>query len=307
MTLSSYPKVWNLGHPEVSSLFDGPVVLQEKVDGSQFSFGVIDGRLQMRSKGADVYDEAEGGGLAESGKMFRPAVEYIVSVRGRLRTGWVYRAEFFQKPKHNALAYDRVPLNGLVLYDVEASQQNFLGIEQLEAEAQVLDIEAIRTFAETESSAEAIRALLEEASQLGGQKVEGVVIKAYGRYGRDGKTLMGKFVSEAFKEVHRKAWGESNPGNSDVIQRMVDGLRTPARWNKAVIHATEHGLLEHSPRDIGLLIRMVQEDVVDEELPVITKTLLDWALPKVRRGAAGGIAEWYKQRLLDEQFAEPEA
>ena len=34
ITLPSYPKVWNLGHPHIENLFDGPVVVQEKVDGS---------------------------------------------------------------------------------------------------------------------------------------------------------------------------------------------------------------------------------------------------------------------------------
>lgn len=37
----SYPKSLNVGHKLAEKLFDGPVVIQEKVDGSQFSFGVF--------------------------------------------------------------------------------------------------------------------------------------------------------------------------------------------------------------------------------------------------------------------------
>jgi hypothetical protein len=51
MKISSYSKVYNLGHRTIEQLFDGIVVAQEKVDGSQFSFGLIDGELYCRSKG----------------------------------------------------------------------------------------------------------------------------------------------------------------------------------------------------------------------------------------------------------------
>jgi len=46
-------------------LFDGEVTIEEKVDGSQFSFGLIDGELQCRSHNQQlVIDEPE--------KMFAP-------------------------------------------------------------------------------------------------------------------------------------------------------------------------------------------------------------------------------------------
>jgi ATP-dependent RNA circularization protein (DNA/RNA ligase family) len=36
----SYPSIYALGHRAIRELFDGPVVVEEKIDGSQFSFGV---------------------------------------------------------------------------------------------------------------------------------------------------------------------------------------------------------------------------------------------------------------------------
>jgi hypothetical protein len=48
----SYPSIYNLGHRALTDLFSGGLVLvQEKVDGSQFSFGLIDGVVRFRSKG----------------------------------------------------------------------------------------------------------------------------------------------------------------------------------------------------------------------------------------------------------------
>ena len=43
----SYGKIFNLGHKETEALFDGPVVVEEKIDGSQFSFGSINGELNL--------------------------------------------------------------------------------------------------------------------------------------------------------------------------------------------------------------------------------------------------------------------
>lgn len=35
----SYPKVWALGHRETKDIFVSDVIIEEKVDGSQFNFG----------------------------------------------------------------------------------------------------------------------------------------------------------------------------------------------------------------------------------------------------------------------------
>jgi hypothetical protein len=49
----AYPKIWNLGHAQLTELLWDDVVIQEKLDGSQFSFGVIDGELRVRSRGRE--------------------------------------------------------------------------------------------------------------------------------------------------------------------------------------------------------------------------------------------------------------
>jgi hypothetical protein len=113
---------------------------------------------------------------------------------------------------------------------------------------------------------------------------------------------MGKFVSEAFKEVHAAEWKAANPTRSDIVERLIDTLRTPARWNKAVQHLRERGQIEDSPRDIGLLIREAQEDIEKECMDLISAKLLEWALPNIRRGVIRGLPEWYKDELVKRQF-----
>lgn len=295
-----YPKVYNLGHRELEHLLDGNwVVVQEKVDGSQFSFALLDGQVHFRSKGAVVYPDNPG--------MFAPAVESVLRVQDKLTPGYVYRGEFLAKPRHNALAYDRVPTGHIALFDVEVSNQAFLeATEALEWHAERLELDVVpgEWMHGDDVTLEFLKEYLERSSFLGGQKVEGVVIKNYFRFGRDGKALMGKYVSEAFKETHKKVWRTTNPNAGDVIHTLVSELCTPARWEKAVMHLAERGELEDEPRDIGKLIKEVQADVLEEERDYITKRLLQWALPKVQRGVVAGLPEWYKARLAERQFEE---
>ena len=151
-------------------------------------------------------------------------------------------------------------------------------------------------------SVDQLLAFLETDSVLGGAKIEGVVVKNYSRFGIDKKALMGKFVSEAYKEVHDAAWKQSNPHSGDIIEQLVLALKTPARWNKAVQHLRDAGTLEESPRDIGPLMKEVHTDIDKECLELIADKLLTWAVPKVKRGVAAGIAEWWKDELLKLQF-----
>jgi hypothetical protein len=168
--------------------------------------------------------------------------------------------------------------------------------------AQLLGLEVVPQFSEEEWSVEVIDRYMKTLSCLGGQPIEGIVFKNYQRFGKDGKALMGKHVSEAFREVHKGAWKESNPGRADVIERLITSLRTPARFQKAVQHLREQGSLEGTPRDIGALIQEARRDIEEEAREYIAEELLKHFLPQVLRGATAGLPEWYKRELMAAQF-----
>jgi hypothetical protein len=138
---------------------------------------------------------------------------------------------------------------------------------------------------------------------LGGQKIEGVVVKPLTPlYGPDKKMLFGKFVSEQFKEAHKKAWGESNPGPKDIILRLGEAYASPARFQKALIHLREEGKIEGSPRDIGGLIRAIPQDVRKECEDEIKQLLFNYAWPHISRIITRQVPDWYKDLLLRQQF-----
>lgn len=295
MKLHSYPKVHSLGHPAISELLDGDVVVQEKVDGSQISFGLFDDELHIRSKNAEIFGD-------NPNDMFAKAVEVIHSLRDDLIRNLVYRGEYLRAVKHNALAYERHPNNHIVLFDIERGPSDFLPYEDVKVEAASLGLEVIPlVFKGKAEGIDQFQEWMKGESFLGGS-IEGLVIKNYARFGRDGKVLMGKHVSEDFKETNAQNWKKQNPSKNDVIQLLIAQYHNENRWEKAVQHLRDSGQLEHSPKDIGALIKEVQKDLLEECEEDIKAALWNHAKGHITRGATKGLPEWYKQKLAESQF-----
>lgn len=294
--IHSYPSVYAIGHQAIAGLFDGPVVVEEKVDGSQFSFGTLDGALRCRSKGKDLVPDAPE-------RMFERAVETARELSGVLRDGWVYRGEYLQKPKHNTLAYARVPERHVILFDVSPGLEEYLSPDQKAEEAVRVGLEIVPCFGvRSIESLDELKALTERESCLGGATMEGVVVKNYGRFTKDKKAMMGKYVREAFKESHKLEWKAANPAMGDVIQKLIEVYRTNARWEKAVQHLREAGTLIEGPQDIGPLMKEIPADILKECREEIAAKLFEYAWPKIARGVIAGVPQWYKDTLAAAAF-----
>ena len=271
--INSYPKVYNLGHSAIRSLFEDEIVIQEKVDGSQFSFGLFNGEVKFRSKGVEVYPEKAG--------MFHEGVQSVLSVKDKLPEGVVFRGEYLQKPKHNSLTYDRIPQNHIVLFDLQdgIGRELYFDYEVTKQWADKLGFDCIPQFKKLKIDGfDDIASLMDQESYLGGCQIEGLVFKNYNKFTADGKAVMGKYVSENFKEIHTKDWKGRNPTNKNVIDIISVGLATEARWEKAVQHIKERGELEDSPKDIGNILKEVNLDIRAECEEEIKEMLYKWAI-----------------------------
>lgn len=304
--------IFSIGHRAVKDLFTVPVRVDEKVDGSFFAFGLFPEaeatsnytdqtsatyELKIRSKGAMMIVDAPEA-------LFKLAVKAVKDRQHLLHPGWQYRGETLAKPKHNALAYDRTPKDNVILFDVLTDEETYLSYDELKKEAERIGFEVVpQIYQGIVENAEQLRAHLACVSILGGQTIEGVVIKPLEpMYGTDKKMLFGKFVSEAFKEAHKLSWGESNPGPKDIILRLGEAYASPARYQKALIHLREEGKIEGSPRDIGALIRAIPEDVKKECEDEIKEALFKYAWPHIARIVGRSVPDWYKDQLLRAQF-----
>ncbi len=289
----TYPSIYALGHRAVTGILDQLVIVEEKVDGSQMSFGKdLDGTLHFRSKGKDLIPNAPE-------KMFALGVEAILGIADQLHPGWTYRGEYLQKPKHNSLAYSRVPNLHIILFDINTDHEYYASHKTVEVEGKRLGLETVPLLHKGPMTVDMIDKFLEQESILGGTAIEGVVIKPLKRdwFGPDKKLLMAKFVSEKFKEVHSKEWKKSNPTSGDMLMVIGSRLATPARWEKAIQHLRDDGRLDESPRDIGPLLKEVVVDVHKECEDEVKAALFKWAWPHIQRQVTRGLPEWYKRRL----------
>lgn len=296
--IPTYPKIFQIGETYISNIFDSEVEITEKVDGSMFAFGIDNtGAIVMRSKGKELFMESHE-------KMFKKAVDFVIDRQTELLKrdpNTYFYGEYLEKPKHNTLAYASVPKNNIALFGV-CEKGIWQDYENIRLWSIILDCDVVPLLAtKIIKSKEDLDEFHQMESYLGNQKVEGVVIKNYKQVvliGGHVYPVFAKYVRPEFKEVHNKEW----TSGKDKVQDFIDGFKTDARWNKAIIHLQEDGLLENSPKDIGKLIVEIQKDLFEEEETNIKQGLFDLFKAQISRKATTGFPEYYKAKLLGEQF-----
>jgi RNA ligase len=294
--INSYPSVMQIGHKMIADIFKSPVLVEEKIDGSQFSFGIIDGELSCHSKGKQQLIDAPD-------DMFQKAVNVIKTLP--LQKGWMYRGEFLAKPKHNTLSYARTPKNNIILFDINSGLEEYLSPRDKLLEAERIGLECVpKMFEGLVEDFEMFKSFLDKESTLGGCKVEGVVVKNYSIFTSEKKAAMGKYVSEDFKEKHDGDWKGRNLNKSDLEFLLIEEYKTEARWRKALEHLRDDGKLEGSPRDIALFMKEVPVDILKECEQEIKDKLFKHFWPKISRGVIRGLPEWYKDYLAKGAFEE---
>ena len=305
---AAFPKILHIGDKQIESLFDGEVEITEKVDGSQLGFGKVDGELFVRSKGKEQ-------DLDNPDMMFINAVEYIKTIEDRIPDNMTFYGEYLQKPKHNTLAYDNIPKHHIALFGVyDSVTREHFGMDVIAEWAEKLDVDTVPLIYKGTCSPEFVLGLVKErVSYLGGQKIEGVVVKAYKPWmfmGQMPQTVMsGKYVTEEFKEVHVKNWKKENTGKGKLEVAMAQ-YKSEARWNKAVQHLRDNGELTGTPKDIGPLIKEIRRDVTDEEKEAIKATLWSIYRNDFLATATNGFPQWFKEKLVRgevQSYQEPEA
>lgn len=293
---AAFPKILHIGDMHIQSLFDGPVEITEKVDGSQLGFGKVDGRLFVRSKGKEQ-------DLDNPDKMFIEAVEFVKTIEYKIPDNYTFYGEYLQRPKHNTLAYDRIPNNHIALFGVCGSvTREHFGMDIIIDWAAKFGVDTVPLLFQGECTPEFVLGLVKErVSYLGGQKIEGVVVKAYKPWtylGQIPLTIMsGKYVTEEFKEVRSKNWKKEHTGKGK-LEVAMDNYKSEARWNKAIQHLRDNGELTESPKDIGPLIKEIKRDIAEEEKENIKEQL--WEIFGDRFLAAGmdGFPQYYKEKLV---------
>jgi hypothetical protein len=223
--ITAFPKIFAIGTKYIEDIFKEEVEITEKLDGSQFIFGKIDGVIYIRSKGAVIYPET-------CPTMFIEGLKYVQSIQNDLPEGITFYGEYFQKPKHNCLKYNNIPKNHIALFGAIDKAHKCTPMEGLQVYADFLGIDIVKSiYYGIIFRPSGLTKFLERESMLGGTKIEGIVVKNYHRpfllSGNPMPLMCGKLVSEDFKEVNKKSWKEHKLDGG--VESIIEGLKTEAR------------------------------------------------------------------------------
>lgn len=295
LMIKGYPKIIHFGSRGTEELFKSDVVVQEKIDGSQFRFVKLDGKLHFFSRGGEK-QEKDG--------LFGPAMTAVEAIADGLTEGLVVCGEAVAKPKHNIVAYCRVPAGNVAVFDVyDLHYERWWAPDDVQALAAYHGLETVETFFQGRlESVEQLKQWQEGTSALGGVK-EGIVIKNYE------KEIFVKLVAEQFLEIKGAPKGPKPKaeGFDAFLETLANKYGGEARRHKAYQHLRDEGLLDFSTKDIGLLIKEIYKDIEEECSDELKQELYERALPKILKHVGPGMAMWYKTRLATQGSATAEA
>lgn len=319
--IPSYPKVVPLGVEGTEQVVRGEYYVEEKVDGSQFRFGwTADGKIHSASHHAELAFDQSG--------MFDLAVKWVnehtyeIAVASSVVDEWYLRkyggkdvfgvwffGEYLRQAKHNTLEYARTPHDNIMLFDVGVqvvAEQPYIGAwirpddVAFAKVALELGLERAPLLA-TGCNADVtdISDVPPLESFLGGTIIEGVVVKNYDQHVWSGSVpspLFVKVVRRAFRETNAKQWSDnSRKGRLDRVIRSY--ASNEARWQKAIQELRDRGELTGTPRDIGALCKIIEQDAVEEAELDVKAAAWAAAKPEVARLSTRGFPEWYKSKL----------
>jgi hypothetical protein len=310
----SYNKVLTIGDPTIAELLKGEVIIEEKYDGSQFRITIDKNRRCLfGSKSVDYSDMRMPDQMfvpiiKKCEELITPKLDDIIASYGADSISIF--GEYLSGPRHNTLKYQNVPNNNLVIFDVCITHNDGTRIwmtpDEKAALAEMLGFSyphMLYSGDGSEVNMDLINKLLETESSLGGTRIEGVVIKNYGRYFDPvrypyltGYWLCGKYVREEFKELNRANWKDIRKPAEELI---IESLHNENRWEKTYQHLRDSGELDHQPQDIPLIIKGVIEDIEEEEKENIKEQLYKNFRKKLNH-TTEGLPEWYKKKLLEE-------
>ena len=272
-------KIYTVGHHRMPPIFNYNCEVTEKIDGSQFSFGSIGGFFHMRSKNRTLH-------MGDDEILFNGAMQtaFQLYCNGHLVDGATYRAEVISRAKHNTICYGWAPREGMVLFGVNDSQWDVV-----KTEADRLGLECVPLIHSGRISPGDLDNFLKAKPLLGGKKIEGVVISCYPSKWKESA----KYVSPEFRETTKTRKSSKKP----IGVRIAERFSGEARWEKAVQHMEEDGILTGTPKDIGEIIDRVHLDTWDECLDDIKYYLTDEFYVQINSALARGIPQWYKKKI----------
>ena len=211
MIWKKYIKIRALGTDETDGIFDGKIVVQEKVDGANFSFFLDDDKLIFASRNMVMIDKKNAGNW----KAMFPVTEAFNQHKDKFNPNYLYVGESTQK---HTISYDLIP--GFIGYDIwDEETELFLDWKDTKEIFESLGLEFIHIHFEKDGNKITIEKLQEciKDSAYKDGPAEGVVIKNYNKLDGHDRQIFAKIVTDEFKESNRKAFGGTDQPKRRII------------------------------------------------------------------------------------------
>ena len=281
--VTRYQKIRRIGEPDCAGILDGPVWVQEKVDGANLTVGwdfdsdspVIATRNRVIHNHAGTRDD------------FRGAVEYVLGHDGILSAlregkGLILRGEWLVK---HTIIYPSESLEKFYLFDVQLDDGRYLPWGRVQELSELHGIECVPTLNYGEFTADQLREMMVGESLLGAPAREGIVIKNYSwQGGVFGRVHWAKLVSSDFQE------SKQTPNESLDVETQFS-----AQANRELVLKSIHKIESNAGRklilqDMRAVMGMVWADLIQENMFPFWK--------KVLRKKGGGRMDFHRALRL---------
>jgi hypothetical protein len=282
--------------------------IEEKIDGSQLSFLLNEGKLVFYNKsnkikeGTNIFDKA------------LTMLRFAFNDKNLLNNDLIYHGEAVCNLKHNCVLYNRTPKYYFILYDIyNVPERKYMSPEFKQEEAKRLNLECVPIIYYNddvncnviEKCEQLITDIIENKleSCLGGIP-EGIVLKhhAFNKGGGEITATKKKMVTDKFKERLSHKQEKMVYSADDFIKRVGLSFAVHARYHKAVQHLLEKDLLikdKITGNDIHKVTEELNSDFDKEYKEEMMMLLWTEMSPHIKKYAREGLGQWFRETIVD--------
>lgn len=284
-----YDKIHRLGKEETDGIIDGPIYVQEKIDGANTSIWLDEtGWMHGSSRSRDLKGEDFNG--------FTPYIQSHPGIRALLEKFPNYTLYGEWLVKHT-IQYKETAYKKWYMFDIyDRDIGEYLDIQTVYDLADLYNIEVPQLFTlmEPPVSVEKLKSYVGQT--ILGDRGEGIVIKRTGFKNQFGDFVYAKMVSDSFKEDNSVVFGGNNK-HSETYEEVyiVNKYMTLARVKKVMQKIQPEVNERLSEKHIPRVMMSAYHDLITEEAWDIAQSK-----KKVDLGALQRIAfKKAKQIFLD--------
>ena len=266
--MKKYDSIPRYGKQGTRDILGTEVVVMEKLDGANASFGIIDGELKMFSRNQELNEHNTLRGFYDWVKLNVDTSKLIINT--------IYFGEWLVP---HSVQYKKEAQHKFYLFDIYHSDVNeYLSSKIVQSQAKFIGLETPRVLFEGE-----LQDVSELQQYVGLSELteipntgEGIVAKDY-----EGQQFV-KIVSDKFKET--KSIKQPSLDRTD-IGTLIDSVLTPQRVEKLIHKKIDLGLLptELDITDTGNVLKALSSDVVNDIFEEEMHIFLDMLRKKISK------------------------